>query len=191
MGTLRHVVALDIGTKEAGSGWLAIETTADEHHLVDAENTRVVWCGMETNGKILLQLQYADSTPGYEIVFEGMSSYGKAVGGSVMLSLLWIGRMIGTIDTRREYGGADPQIVLRRTVAAHLVGARRAGDPTMDSMIAKAVRERFGGFGASKPSVCGTKAARGPLFGFKADIWQAAAVAIAYAEGAKTEEGWQ
>lgn len=187
----RHIIGLDIGTKEAGSGWLAIETTADERHPVNAENTRVMWARMDTNSRILTQLRHTNPVPLPEFVFEGMSSYGKAVGGDVMTSLLWIGRMIGTIDTRRELGDPDPQIVLRRVVAAHLVGARRKGDPTMDGMIGKAVRERFGGLGATRAKVVGKKSSPGALYGFKDDIWAAAAVAIAYVEGAEVETGWR
>ena len=191
MGEPRHIISLDVGTKAAGSGWLAIETTADEHHPVNAENTRVMWARMDTNSRMLLQLANTNPVPLPEFVFEGMSSYGKAIGGDVMTSLLWIGRMIGTIEARRELGDPDPQIVLRRVVTAHLVGARRKGDPTMDSSIKKAVSERFGGFGATWRTVTGKKSSQGPCYGFKDDIWAAAAVAIAFVEGAEVETGWR
>lgn len=183
----RNIVALDIGTGERGSGWVCFDTKADEHNPVNADNTRVVWSVMESNEEILRQLR-AGSAP-VQFVFEGVSSYGKAIGAETIGTALKIGEMIGTIETRRrELGDPDPVIVLRRVVAAHLVGARKKGQPTMDSMIAAAVRERFGGMGASRSDVCGTKKNPGPLYGFKQDIWQAAGLAVAYIEGCQVEE---
>ena len=186
----RHICALDVGTKAAGSGWLAIETTADEHHPVSAENTRVLWCAMATNAKILRALRQSKDER-VEFVFEGISSYGKAIGGDTILTVTWIGRMIEAADARPGLGTPEAQIVLRRTVAAHLVGARRKGDPTMDSSIKKAVSERFGGMGATWRTVTGKKSSPGPLYGLTADIWSAAAVAIAFVEGAEVETGWR
>lgn len=187
----RVVIALDIGTKAAGSGWVCFESSADEHHPVDGDNTSVLWSQMTTNAEIIGRIVGEGRGEEYDFVFEGISSYGKKVGASTIGTCLWIGQMVGAIDATRNLGDPEPQIILRRVVSAHLVGARRPGDPTMDSMVARAVAERFGGMGATLNSVKGKKAAPGPCWGFHDDIWAAMAVGIAFVEGAKREEGWR
>lgn len=189
----RAVIALDIGTKAKGSGAVAMVSEADENRPVSAQNTRIVWGRMQPNSQILSMLESAENTFGVPlfVVFEGLSSYGKRIGESTINTLLWMGRMIHAYDRRRDFGETRSQIVLRRTVAAHLVGSRRKGDPTMDTMVKHAVAERFGGMGATLQSVKGKASDPGPCYGFSEDIWQAAGLAIAYLEGAETEEKWR
>ncbi len=181
----RSIVALDVGTGQRGSGWLRISTTATPHDKVCAENTSISWAEMSPNEVILDRLR--DGTwgrnSGVEFVFEGISSFGNQQGGDIHRTLLWIGRMIEAVEAST---GSQPKMVLRVTARAFLAGAKAT-----DAAVAQVVRERFGGPGATRSMVCGTKAEPGPLYGFKKDIWQAAAVGIAYVEGARLWTGWE
>ncbi len=191
---MREICGLDIGTGDRGSGIVDILTSATEHDPVTADNTELKWALMKSNADILSGLRCRNDAPRF--VFEGISGYGKAVGKSTFSTLLWIGRMIEAVEGRRDYGDPETVIVLKRIVSAHLVGARRGADkktgrkadPSMDSMIVSALSERFAGMGAGWREAKGTVKKPGPLHGVADDMWSALAVAVAFAEGAQTEE---
>lgn len=189
----QYIFALDIGTKAAGSGCVLMKTSATARKPVNRRNTSFSYPEISENWRIEHWIRdrktLIDACTGRfpRLVFEGISSYGKAVGKETFGTVAWIGRLLAAQDMR-QLSDPRPVVILRRVVKAHLVGARRPGDPSVDSMIATAIRERFGGAGATKSQVCGTKKKPGPLYGFHDDIWSAAAVGIAYVEGAETEK---
>lgn len=99
---------------------------------------------------------------------ESIASYGMAVGADVFETCLWSGRFI-------QAWGDDASVlrVYRRDVKLHLCGSARA----KDSNVRQALIDRYGGAGGRRAAV-GVKADQGPLYGVKADVWQALAVAI-------------
>jgi hypothetical protein len=169
---IRRVLAFDIGTGLRGSGVVEIESTASAKNPVCAANTRVTYRAMKRNSVLLRGPLCLART---EVVFEGLASY--TGGKSVDRTLLWIGRLW---ETYRHYKRA---MVLRQTARAHLVGASKGAD----AKIKQELRNRFGGVGATDRDVKGTRDKPGPLYGIKADMWSALAVAVAYVEGARQE----
>lgn len=182
---MREIIGLDIGTKKEGSGVVCIRTSASVHDPVSADNTDLVRCCMMQNSLLLAEARRFGRLE--QVVFEGISSYGKKVGGDIFGTLKWIWRIFEAVDSRRQ-GGPEPVIVLKRVVSAHLVGARGKGDPTMDKMITLALAERFVGMGATRKDAVGLVKTPGPLYGVAKDMWAAVAVAVAYAEGAAVEQ---
>ncbi len=190
----RTVIALDIGTKAAGSGAVCFETTASPECPVSAKNTRLLWAKMDQNPALLHRMRYGVSEDGreYEWVIEGLSARADKAGNSTFATLLWVGQMLGTIETRRELGDKGASVVLRSTVTSHLrATARGKGAPTTDKQVADVVRVRFGGMAATDSQLKGTKGNPGPLYGVKQDIWQALGLGIAYVEGAELDESWK
>jgi hypothetical protein len=78
---------------------------------------------------------------------------------------VWVGRFI-------EMSVADAALMPRKDVKLHLCGQTRA----KDSNIRAALIDRFGG----KEKAIGKKASPGPLYGLKADAWQALALAVTW-----------
>lgn len=96
------------------------------------------------------------------VACEHIQCFGLAVGKEVFETAYLIGGI-------REYcrSQAIPfNRVFRSDVKMHLCNSMRAKDPN----IRQALIDRFG--------VVGTKKAPGPLFGIKADLWSALAVAV-------------
>lgn len=190
-----RILALDVGTKTAGSGVVLFDTSVTAQDLVRSSNTTIVACGIWPNTVIenrFVSLAIVD--PLTVLVFEGVSHHGNKAGRDVHRANLWIGRLFGVWRTtlRRHLGAPEPVVILARTAAAWMGASRRTKkDPTIDSQVAQAVRDRFGGMGASRKDVCGTKNAPGPLYGFRGDVYRAMAVGIAYVEGAEQEEPWE
>lgn len=108
--------------------------------------------------------------PDSPLVIEMIGHYGTgmAVGKTVFHTCLWIGRFW------KAHGQCD--FMLRKKVATHMCGSARA----KDSNILQAISDRYGG--GDRRAAVGTKKAPGPLYGFRKDLWQALALAIAYSE---------
>jgi hypothetical protein len=103
------------------------------------------------------------------VAIEMIASYGMPVGREVFDTCLWVGRFIETA-ARAAY---KADLVYRRDVKLHLCGQARA----KDANIRQALLDKFGGKAAQ-----GTKATPGPLYGVKADVWSALAVAVTFSE---------
>ena len=99
-----------------------------------------------------------------KMYIEMVASYGMPVGKTVFETCVWIGRFI-------EQWGGDWEYMYRKDVKMYLCNSTRA----KDSNIRQALIDRYGG---SKAAAIGVKAAQGPLYGFKADMWAALAVAV-------------
>jgi hypothetical protein len=150
------IVAIDPGTTR--SAWLAFDG-------------RVRGYGLEGNDELLARLTIAGLTgSGLEgvsvVVIEQIESYGMAVGAEIFDTVFWSGRFYQGL---RE--GIARTRLGRRAVKIHLCNSPRANDAN----VRQAVLDRFGGSSAR-----GTKAAPGPLYGVKADVWAALALAVTY-----------
>ncbi len=101
------------------------------------------------------------------LAVEMIASYGMPVGKEVFETCVWIGKFI-------QAWGRPYTKIYRKDVKLHLCGSPRA----KDSNIRQALIDRFGG----KEKAIGTKKKRGPLYGFKSDMWAALSVAVTYAD---------
>jgi hypothetical protein len=100
------------------------------------------------------------------LAIEGIASYGMSVGKEVFDTCIFIGRCLETWESR----GGLTRLIYRRDVKLFLCQSVRA----TDSNIRAALLDRFGG----KAKAIGTKAAPGPLYSLKKDMWSALAVAL-------------
>jgi hypothetical protein len=110
------------------------------------------------------------------LVIEEIASYGMPVGREVFQTVRWCGRF--------EQEAIDDQwtsinYMLRRDVKLHLCGQPRA----KDTNVRQALIDRFGG----KGTAIGKKASPGPLYGLKADEWQALALAVTFYDRHQSE----
>lgn len=113
------------------------------------------------------------------LAVESIASYGMAVGAEVFETCVWVGRFV---ERWLCTGGPpEPLRVYRREVKLHLCGSLRA----KDTNVRQAIIDRYG---PSREVAVGRKAAPGPLYGFKADCWQALGVAITAAEAGRLKE---
>lgn len=104
------------------------------------------------------------------LVIEQVQSYGMAVGAEVFETVFWSGRFA------EAWCGAWHRLP-RRSVKLHLCGQARAKDQN----VRQAVIDRYGG----KENAIGRKANPGPLYGIKADLWQALALGICWQDGVR------
>lgn len=104
-------------------------------------------------------------------VIEMIASYGMAVGAEVFETCVWI----GAFAERARRIDMEVERMFRRDVKLHLCGQARA----KDSNIRAALIDKFG---PGKEKAIGTKKAKGPLFGIRADEWAALAVAVTFVE---------
>lgn len=104
------------------------------------------------------------------LVVEMIASYGMPVGAEVFETCVQIGRL----QEIAESSGLPWHLVYRREVKLHMCGQARA----KDSNVRQALIDKYGG----KAKAIGRKSSPGPLYGLKADEWQALAVAVTYSE---------
>jgi hypothetical protein len=101
-----------------------------------------------------------------EVVIEMVASYGMPVGREVFETVFWIGRF---------YQSASDNVhrLFRQDVKLHLCKSTKANDAS----IRQALIDRYG---PGKERAIGTKKAPGPLYGVKADVWAALALAVTW-----------
>lgn len=100
------------------------------------------------------------------LVIEQIACMGMAVGEEVLETVFWTGRF-------REAWERQFDRIKRHEIKMHLCRSMRA----TDANIRQALIDRFG---PGKDKAIGTKKAPGPLYGVKADIWAALAVAVTW-----------
>ena len=156
-----RLLAIDPGSTE--SGWV----------IIDAETRKPLQFGKSPNATVLDHC-YGDIAWN-RIVVEMVASYGMAVGAHVFETCVWIGRFIEAADWMGDYP-RHPERVLRKDVKlhhCHKVSAK-------DSNIRQALVDRFA---PGQPNHGkGTTADPGWFHGFRADIWQAYALAVYVAD---------
>ena len=145
------ILAIDPGTTE--SGWCVI----DHHRKPQA-------FGKTPNNDLLVRIATGHFA-GCRVVIEMVASYGMPVGREVFETCVWIGRFL-----QESRGGAD--LIYRKDVKLHHCNHPRATDAT----IRQALVDRFAP--GQRNHGKGTKATPGWFYGFRADIWQAYALAV-------------
>jgi len=154
---------------------LAIDPGCTESAYVVYDGSKVIEHAKVENFALLSRMR-ADrphTFPGvFDLAIESIASYGMAVGAEVFETCVWSGRFIEAWN----YRGWSYSKVYRKEVKMHLCGTMRA----KDANVRQAIIDRYGG----KEKAIGNKKTPGPLYGIKADVWAALAVAITY-EGRK------
>lgn len=152
-----RIFAIDPGTRESA------------YVLYDKTSRRVLEYGKRENSEVLSIVGAKVSVD--TLAVEMIASYGMPVGAEVFETVLWIGRFVERYQDR----ALSPVVrkVYRREVKMHLCASPKANDPA----IRQRLMDLFGGSGA-----IGLKKTPGPLYGLKADMWSALAVAITAAE---------
>jgi hypothetical protein len=100
---------------------------------------------------------------------ESVASYGMPVGAEVFATCVWIGRLI---EMLRPFSIDGPRLITRGQVKLHLCGQTRGVN---DSVLRQRLIDIYG---PGKAVAIGTKKSPGPLYGLKADLWQALALAV-------------
>jgi len=148
------ILAIDPGNIE--SGWT----------LIDTDTCRPLRFGKTENRQ--LHDLFGDLDPDVAVI-EMIASYGMAVGATVFETCVWIGRFAETLEFGHAIG---TELVKRLPVKLHHCHTAKA----KDSNITQALVDRFASDQSNHGK--GTKAAPGFFYGFKADIWQAFALAV-------------
>ena len=150
------ILAIDPGTDR--SAWM----------VYDVFKRRPVEFGIVTNPE-MMQVLAAHADECQALVIEQIASYGMPVGVETFQTVWWYGRFHEYWITRCPQG-AEPHYVTRMACKMHLCGSARA----KDANVRQALLDRWGG----KEKAIGRKASPGPLYGIKADLWSALAVAV-------------
>lgn len=107
-------------------------------------------------------------------VIEQVASYGMAVGREVFETCVWIGIFA---ERWRASSSAEASVhrVERRAVKLHLCHSGKASDANIRAALLDL-------YGPGKERAVGVKKAPGPLYGIKADLWAALALAVTFHE---------
>lgn len=152
----RTIVAIDPGLEQSAALRYTPSTGAvDLYGILPNEAVLAGLCGPWQAGSPHLAV-------------EMVASYGMPVGRDVFETVFWIGRFF-------ERWSGPRSRVYRKDVKMHLCASARA----KDANIRQALLDRFG---PGKAAAVGTKKAPGPLFGVKADLWAALAVAVTFSD---------
>jgi hypothetical protein len=108
------------------------------------------------------------------VVIEWTAPRGMPASAQLFETLWWAGR----------FAEACQPIPVERLERAHVKRHLCGTSAAKDSNVIAALIDRFGGAGGRAVAV-GLKASQGPLYGVHHDVWQALAVAVAYADGAR------
>lgn len=149
---------------------LAIDPGCEQSAWVLYDGTRVVSHNIEANELVEARLMNDKLRDDWALVIEQITSYGMPVGVEVFDTVFWTGRFYAAAKTLCRI----PHRVPRRDVKLHLCQSARA----KDANVRQALLDRFGG----KEKAVGRKASPGPLYGVKADCWQALALAVTWVD---------
>ena len=148
---------------------IAIDPGPERSGYVVFDGTRVLAHGWDTRSEIENMLdEWVDGNT--SVVFEGVESYGMAVGAETFETVFVTGRLY-EFATYACHESAVSRIY-RKAIKLHLCGSARA----KDANIRVALLDRFGGEKVAK----GTKAAPGPLYGVSGHCWAALALAVTW-----------
>ena len=159
------LLAIDPGT--FASGWV----------VMDIKTKEPVACGKYENERLLQELAEGYFNADYAVV-EMMTSYGARVGREVLETCVWIGRFLQAAAAE----GMKVRTMYRRDVKMELVDTPRATDADIRQMLV----DRFA-YGVPNHGK-GTKSEPGWFYGFRADIWQAYALGVAWIDRQEREE---
>ncbi len=153
------ILAIDPGNSH--SGWA----------MIDADTRRPVRFGKTDNHELRDMLGDSTTWLPVQVVIEMVASYGMPVGKEVFDTCVWIGRFT-------ECHPGETHLVYRKEVKLHHCHNSRA----KDANITQALVDRFTPGAANHGK--GTKNSPGWFYGFKADVWQAYALAVYFADTA-------
>ena len=161
------ILAIDPGNTESGFA------------LIDPITCRPVEAGKISNEQLLDHLHqwlvYGPEDYVTNVAIEMVASYGMPVGQDIFETCVWAGRFQQVCESFGGYG-LPCDLVYRKNVKLHLCHTTKA----KDSNITQALIDRFASGQPNRGK--GTKADPGWFFGFKADIWQAYALAVLTAD---------
>lgn len=164
---MSSVLAIDPGCTESG------------YALIDAATCRPIDVGKLSNdvlrARLAAHLALGNLHSVTNVAVEMVASYGMAVGKEVFETCVWIGRFQEIFAS-----GPPVELVYRRDVKLHHCHSAKA----KDSNITQALIDRFASGEPNRGK--GTKAAPGWFYGFRADIWQAYALAVYVADTKET-----
>jgi hypothetical protein len=147
---------------------IAIDPGPENSAYVFMHDGQIEAFGLASTLELIDMLKYGH--PGNLAVIEMIASYGMPVGAEVFETCVMIGRMIEAVRCNHE-------LIYRKDVKMHLCGSNRATDAN--------IRQRLIDiYGPGKDKAIGKKAAPGPLYGVKKDIWAALAVAVTWTQQA-------
>ena len=148
---------------------------------IDPGPTQSAWVELHPDGRVMDHgihpnndlLAHCGVTLVSDIVLEQIAAMGMSVGEEVFETVYWSGRFCQVVEDRRP----RPQFhrLKRHVVKMHLCQSMRAND----SNIRQAIIDRYGGTGGKAVAI-GTKKNQGPLYGIKADEWQALALGLTW-----------
>jgi hypothetical protein len=152
-----RILAIDPGNTESG------------YAVIDSTTCRPIAIGKKENHTLREMINGGQFNDVDHVTIEMIKSYGMPVGKEVFETCVWIGRylemMIFTIT-----GTVD--LVYRADVKLHHCHSSKA----KDSNVIQALVDRFASGVRNRGK--GTIAEPGWFYGFKADIWQAYALAV-------------
>jgi hypothetical protein len=151
-----RILAIDPGNTESG------------YALIDSATCQPINTGKISNYDLREMITAGQFTNVDHVSIEMVASYGMAVGKEVFETCVWIGRYLEVCLDRFW----DVDLVYRRDVKLHHCHTSKA----KDSNITQALVDRFASGVPNHGK--GSKANPGWFYGFKADIWQAYALAV-------------
>lgn len=142
--------------------------------LVDTRTLQPIFFRKEKNAEMWKDVFMAAETVNWNVDFaiEDVASYGMPVGREVFDTVKWIARM----QERLEGCDQPYKLIYRKDEKMAICHSPKANDAS----IRQALIDRFA-YGVPNKGK-GTKKSPGWFYGFKADIWQAYAIAVTYAE---------
>ena len=162
------LLAIDPGNTT--SGWV----------VIDVDTRRPVAFDKTPNDELRRSIRAGNFDDCDHVVIEMVASYGMAVGREVFEACVWIGRFDEAVASNAR---KRAELVYRRDVKLHHCGQTKA----KDANIRQALVDRFA---PGQPNHGkGTKADPGWFHGFRADIWQAYALAVLAADRAHGRAG--
>lgn len=152
---MSNLLAIDPGNIDSAFAW------------VDADDCKPIWSEKLPNATVASFVR-ANAAKIDRVVIEMIRSYGMAVGKEVFETCVWIGRFAQLCDEL----GIPVELVYRGDVKLHHCHSTAA----KDGNIIQALIDRFAPNVRNRGK--GTKSEPGWFYGFKADIWQAYALAV-------------
>lgn len=144
--------------------------------LVDPVDRKPVEVGKIPSKTLLGMIETGWPAPVSSAVVEMVASYGMAVGAEVFDTCVWIGRFVQSIRAAHRL---DATLVTRLPVKLHHCHSAAA----KDANVVQALIDRFAP--GQQNHGKGTKKQPGWFFGFAADMWQAYALGVYWADTAR------
>jgi hypothetical protein len=151
-----RILAIDPGNTESG------------YTVIDSTTYKPIAFGKKENHTLREMITSGQFSNVDHVSIEMIKSYGMPVGATVFETCVWIGRYLELLLDLF----VDVDLVYRGDVKQH--HCHNSG--AKDSNVIQALIDRFASGVRNRGK--GTKAAPGWFYGFKADIWQAYALAI-------------